>query len=185
MNSNQSELMLWFTDFFILLIFVLNFLGSIHTDQLQFTSLCWWSAGLWKNKDDGWCEKALHWNYSEGLLTHSHTLLNTCTHTHASSSGETHLSEWWSLFELASFCATINSLMRFSASCFLSFQLVLNDRTIPITTGSAGGVNVANSAHPCVESPCANGGTCRPKWDSYECDCPLGYDGRHCQKGQL
>lgn len=75
--------------------------------------------------------------------------------------------------------------MYFSASCVSSFQLVLNDRTIPITTGSAGGVNVANSAHPCVESPCANGGTCRPKWDSYECDCPLGYDGRHCQKGQL
>ncbi|KAM9857833.1 pikachurin isoform 2-T2 [Aulostomus maculatus] len=61
-------------------------------------------------------------------------------------------------------------------------KLILNDRTIPITNGSAGGVNVANSAHPCVESPCANGGTCRPKWDSYECDCPLGYDGRHCQK---
>ncbi|KAM9360430.1 pikachurin isoform 2-T2 [Symphorus nematophorus] len=61
-------------------------------------------------------------------------------------------------------------------------KLILNDRTIPITTGSAGGVNVANSAHPCVESPCANGGTCRPKWDNYECDCPLGYDGRHCQK---
>ncbi|XP_070690309.1 pikachurin [Pempheris klunzingeri] len=61
-------------------------------------------------------------------------------------------------------------------------KLILNDRTIPITTGSAGGVNVANSAHPCVESPCANGGSCRPKWDNYECDCPLGYDGRHCQK---
>ncbi|KAK5871117.1 hypothetical protein PBY51_004015 [Eleginops maclovinus] len=61
-------------------------------------------------------------------------------------------------------------------------KLILNDRTIPIITGSAGGVNVANSAHPCVESPCANGGTCRPKWDGYECDCPLGYDGRHCQK---
>ncbi|KAM3868180.1 pikachurin isoform 2-T2 [Diretmus argenteus] len=61
-------------------------------------------------------------------------------------------------------------------------KLVLNDRTIPITTGSAGGVNVANAAHPCVDSPCANGGTCRPKWDGYECDCTLGYDGRHCQK---
>nr|XP_040052348.1 pikachurin isoform X1 [Gasterosteus aculeatus aculeatus] len=61
-------------------------------------------------------------------------------------------------------------------------KLILNDRTVPITTGSAGGFNLANSAHPCVESPCANGGTCRPKWDSYECDCPLGYDGRHCQK---
>lgn len=61
-------------------------------------------------------------------------------------------------------------------------KLVLNDRPLPITTGFAGGVNVANSEHPCVQSPCANGGTCRPKWDSYECDCPLGYDGRHCQK---
>ncbi|XP_061585245.1 pikachurin isoform X2 [Cololabis saira] len=61
-------------------------------------------------------------------------------------------------------------------------KLILNDRTVPITIGSAAGVNVANSAHPCVESPCANGGTCRPKWDAYECDCPLGYDGRHCQK---
>ncbi|KAM4745930.1 pikachurin isoform 3-T3 [Anableps anableps] len=61
-------------------------------------------------------------------------------------------------------------------------KLILNDRTLPITAGSASGVNIANSAHPCVESPCANGGTCRPKWDDYECDCPLGYDGRHCQK---
>ncbi|XP_068594933.1 pikachurin [Brachionichthys hirsutus] len=61
-------------------------------------------------------------------------------------------------------------------------KLILNDRTIPITNGFASGINVANSAHPCVQSPCANGGTCRPKWDSYECDCPLGYDGRHCQK---
>ncbi|XP_061623955.1 pikachurin isoform X3 [Phyllopteryx taeniolatus] len=61
-------------------------------------------------------------------------------------------------------------------------KLVLNDRSIPITSDSAGGVNVANSEHPCVQSPCANGGTCRPKWDAYECDCPLGYDGRHCQK---
>ncbi|XP_056141364.1 pikachurin isoform X1 [Lampris incognitus] len=61
-------------------------------------------------------------------------------------------------------------------------KLALNDRTILITTGSAGGVNVANAAHPCVDGPCANGGTCRPKWDGYECDCPLGYDGRHCQK---
>ncbi|KAG7262186.1 hypothetical protein CRUP_022181 [Coryphaenoides rupestris] len=62
--------------------------------------------------------------------------------------------------------------------------LVLNDRGVSITSGAAGGVNVANAAHPCVDGPCANGGSCRPKWDGYECDCPLGYDGRHCQKGQ-
>ncbi|XP_042176219.1 pikachurin isoform X1 [Oncorhynchus tshawytscha] len=61
-------------------------------------------------------------------------------------------------------------------------KLVLNDRSIPLTKDFALGVNVENAAHPCVQSPCANGGTCRPKWDGYECDCPLGYDGRHCQK---
>ncbi|KAM9393601.1 pikachurin [Pholidichthys leucotaenia] len=61
-------------------------------------------------------------------------------------------------------------------------KLILNDRTIPIRSGSAGGINVANSDHPCVDNPCANGGTCRPKFDDYECDCPLGYDGKHCQK---
>ncbi|KAJ7994325.1 hypothetical protein DPEC_G00264700 [Dallia pectoralis] len=61
-------------------------------------------------------------------------------------------------------------------------KLVLNDRTIPLTKDFARGVNVENAAHPCVESPCANGGTCRPDRDSYDCDCSLGFDGRHCQK---
>ncbi|KAG7481508.1 hypothetical protein MATL_G00067440 [Megalops atlanticus] len=61
-------------------------------------------------------------------------------------------------------------------------KVLLNDRTIQLTADTAQGVNVENSLHPCVARPCANGGTCRPKWDEYECDCPLGYDGRHCQK---
>ncbi|KAI1900209.1 hypothetical protein AGOR_G00047650 [Albula goreensis] len=61
-------------------------------------------------------------------------------------------------------------------------KVLLNDRTIQLTTDSAEGVNVENAVHPCVDQPCANGGTCRPKWEEYECDCPLGYDGRHCQK---
>ncbi|XP_062399872.1 pikachurin [Sardina pilchardus] len=61
-------------------------------------------------------------------------------------------------------------------------KIVLNDRNIPLTKDFAFGVNVENAAHPCMHSPCANGGTCRPKWDSYECDCALGYDGKHCQK---
>ncbi|XP_034152557.1 pikachurin isoform X2 [Esox lucius] len=61
-------------------------------------------------------------------------------------------------------------------------KLVLNDRGVPLTEGFALGVNVGNAAHPCVESPCANGGTCRPNRDGYDCDCSLGYDGRHCQK---
>ncbi|XP_051952065.1 pikachurin-like isoform X1 [Xyrauchen texanus] len=61
-------------------------------------------------------------------------------------------------------------------------KIILNDRIIELNPGQAFGVNVLNAAHPCVQNPCANGGTCRPKWDSYDCDCALGYDGRHCQK---
>ncbi|KAG1944011.1 pikachurin [Pimephales promelas] len=61
-------------------------------------------------------------------------------------------------------------------------KISLNDRSIELNPGQAFGVNVLNAAHPCVENPCANGGTCRPKWDGYDCDCALGYDGKHCQK---
>ncbi|XP_043096097.1 pikachurin [Puntigrus tetrazona] len=61
-------------------------------------------------------------------------------------------------------------------------KISLNDRTIELNPGQAFGVNVLNAHHPCVENPCANGGTCRPKWDGYDCDCALGYDGKHCQK---
>lgn len=59
----------------------------------------------------------------------------------------------------------------------------MNDRTIDVKQDFTFGINLANAAHPCVTSPCANGGTCVPKKDSYECDCPLGFDGQHCQKG--
>uniref|UniRef100_A0A671KFC6 Pikachurin-like n=1 Tax=Sinocyclocheilus anshuiensis TaxID=1608454 RepID=A0A671KFC6_9TELE len=59
-------------------------------------------------------------------------------------------------------------------------KITLNDRTIELNPGQAFGVNVLNADHPCVENPCANGGTCRPKWDGYDCDCALGYDGKHC-----
>ncbi|KFQ93936.1 Pikachurin, partial [Nipponia nippon] len=61
-------------------------------------------------------------------------------------------------------------------------KIVLNDRTIDVKQDFTFGINLANAAHPCVSSPCANGGTCIPRKDSYECDCPLGFDGQHCQK---
>lgn len=61
-------------------------------------------------------------------------------------------------------------------------RISLNDRSIELNPGQAFGINVLNAAHPCVENPCANGGVCRPKWDDYDCDCTLGYDGKHCQK---
>ncbi|XP_075040327.1 pikachurin isoform X2 [Mixophyes fleayi] len=61
-------------------------------------------------------------------------------------------------------------------------KLILNDRIVNLVHGLNSGVNLVNAAHPCANVPCANGGSCRPKHDSYECDCPLGFDGRNCQK---
>ncbi|XP_029434340.1 pikachurin isoform X2 [Rhinatrema bivittatum] len=70
-------------------------------------------------------------------------------------------------------------LMPFSGSIQ---EIILNDHPIHLKKGLLSGVNVENAAHPCVNAPCANGGSCRPVRDSYECDCRLGFDGKHCQK---
>ncbi|NWY02494.1 EGFLA protein, partial [Nothoprocta ornata] len=61
-------------------------------------------------------------------------------------------------------------------------KIILNDRTIDVKQDFTFGVNLENAAHPCLSSPCTNGGSCVPKKDTYECDCPLGFDGQHCQK---
>ncbi|XP_044129376.1 pikachurin [Bufo gargarizans] len=61
-------------------------------------------------------------------------------------------------------------------------KIIINDRIVHLVHGLTSGVNIANTLHPCADVPCANGGSCRPKHDSYECDCPLGFDGRNCQK---
>uniref|UniRef100_A0A8C3VUA4 Pikachurin n=1 Tax=Catagonus wagneri TaxID=51154 RepID=A0A8C3VUA4_9CETA len=61
-------------------------------------------------------------------------------------------------------------------------KIILNDRTIHAKHDFTWGVNVENAAHPCVGAPCAHGGSCRPRKEGYECDCPLGFEGLHCQK---
>uniref|UniRef100_A0A8C0KJH7 Pikachurin n=1 Tax=Canis lupus dingo TaxID=286419 RepID=A0A8C0KJH7_CANLU len=61
-------------------------------------------------------------------------------------------------------------------------KIILNDRTIHLRHDFTWGVNVENAAHPCVGGPCAHGGSCRPRKEGYECDCPLGFEGLHCQK---
>ncbi|KAM6224818.1 pikachurin isoform 3-T3 [Rhynchocyon petersi] len=61
-------------------------------------------------------------------------------------------------------------------------KIILNDRTIHVKHDFTSGVNVDNAAHPCVGAPCAHGGSCRPRKEGYECDCALGFEGRHCQK---
>lgn len=61
-------------------------------------------------------------------------------------------------------------------------KIILNDRTIHVKHDFTSGVNVENAAHPCVGNPCAHGGSCRPRKEGYECDCPLGFEGVNCQK---
>ncbi|XP_067885249.1 pikachurin isoform X2 [Heterodontus francisci] len=61
-------------------------------------------------------------------------------------------------------------------------NVILNDRTIRLHQDFSASVNLENAAHPCVNSPCVNGGTCRPHHNAFECDCPLGFDGLLCQK---
>ncbi|XP_062905667.1 pikachurin isoform X1 [Mobula hypostoma] len=61
-------------------------------------------------------------------------------------------------------------------------NLILNDRSFRLEQDFRTGVNVENAAHPCVSSPCINGGSCRPRHDAFECDCPLGFEGLRCHK---
>nr|XP_048284827.1 pikachurin isoform X2 [Myodes glareolus] len=61
-------------------------------------------------------------------------------------------------------------------------KIILNDRPIHVKHDFTSGVNVENAAHPCVGNPCAHGGSCRPRKEDYECDCPLGFEGMNCQK---
>ncbi|XP_078071334.1 pikachurin isoform X2 [Mustelus asterias] len=61
-------------------------------------------------------------------------------------------------------------------------NIILNDRTIRLQQDFSTSVNLENAAHPCVSTPCVNGGICLPHHDAFECDCPLGFDGLRCQR---
>ncbi|XP_028652386.2 cadherin EGF LAG seven-pass G-type receptor 2 isoform X2 [Erpetoichthys calabaricus] len=36
--------------------------------------------------------------------------------------------------------------------------------------------------HFCSTNTCKNGGTCVNKWDTFSCECPLGYGGKNCEQ---
>ncbi|XP_055968198.1 pikachurin [Sorex fumeus] len=61
-------------------------------------------------------------------------------------------------------------------------KLIINDLTINLMHDLTRGVNLENAAHTCVVNPCHNGASCQPRKERYDCDCPLGFEGKHCQK---
>ena len=45
-------------------------------------------------------------------------------------------------------------------------------------------ISLCSDIDDCIESPCANGGTCTDLVDDYSCSCVAGFDGKNCTVGK-
>ncbi|KAL5016942.1 hypothetical protein ScPMuIL_006531 [Solemya velum] len=60
-------------------------------------------------------------------------------------------------------------------------KVIINSQPLKLLEENLGGINIEACQHPCVGSPCLNGGDCIPDKNIYTCYCPIGYSNTNCE----
>lgn len=58
-------------------------------------------------------------------------------------------------------------------------KVIINGLPIELLSSAISGVNVENCDHACLNSPCGYG-LCKPRLETYVCECPIGWGGKGC-----